>query len=144
MEALRAYRLRLLTSLAGIFALGVGAPRPWIQTNPTHEGFMTGLYPVATSWHLQRTFLFWGAIVVAGLLVVEVAARATGPVDFLPISRQSARLLGVVALGLALLTLIQFPPLLVERARIVTTAVYLVAIGGALLIGGSFTHHLQE
>jgi len=143
MEISRAYGVRLLASVIGICAIAIGAPRPWIQHNPAHEGFMTAvLYPIATSGHVLGTLLFWGAIVVAGLLVVEMAARATGPINHSPISRRSMRVLGVVALTATVFAIVRFPPILVVRARVVTTAVYLVAIGGALLIGGSFTHRL--
>jgi hypothetical protein len=138
MEASRAYRLRLLGSLVGVFVIAVGASGPWIKSDP---GFVTGVhFPIVATTHAIGELVFWGALVVGGFLLVEVAAWKSGLIDDFLLNRWIVRTLGTIALGLALLTISQLPPFGPDLSWDVTTEVYLVAIGGILLIGSSFTH----
>ena len=140
MEASRAwaYRLRLLASLIGVFAIAVGASGPWIEPD---SGFVTGhYYSIVAAAHAIGELVFWGALVIGGLLLVEVVGRESGLIDDLLINRWGAGILGAIALGLALLTVSQLPPFGPDLLWDVTTEVYLVAIGGILLIAGALTH----
>jgi hypothetical protein len=124
----------------GIFAIAVGTSSPWIQRNPAHDGYVVGSLPGLAINGPDP--LLWAAIVVTGFLIVEAIARQTDSVDYLLIRRHVARLLGMVALRMAVLILIQYPPILAVKAWVVTTSVYVVAIGGILSIGSSLTHRL--
>jgi len=140
MKRSRAYGLRLGISLIGVFAIAVGASGPWIKSDP---GFVTGHhYSIVTTARAIGELVFWGAVVVGGLLLVELAARNSGLIDDILLNRWSARILGTRAPGLALLTISQLPPFGPDLSWDATTAVYLVAIGGILLIGSSFTHRV--
>jgi hypothetical protein len=98
------------------------------------RGFITGaLYPASISG--TRTIgvvLVYGAIAVAGALFLG----ALGTVES-RIRSRSARILGALAIGISLWYGLRFPPIGIERGRVVTVGVYLVAAGGVLLLGSS-------
>jgi hypothetical protein len=112
----------------GVFAVAIGTWLPWIRPNPDHGGFITGaLYPASISG--TRTIgvvLVYGAIFLGALGTVESRIRS-----------RSARILGALAIGISLWYGLRFPPIGIERGRVVTVGVYLIATGGVLLLGSS-------